>query len=137
VVGRPCKSKRKDGSPCRGTALAGGDFCVFHSPKHAARRAEGRRRGGRSRCKPAATLPPDSPDLPLRTAADIVALLELTINQVRKGTVDTRIANCVGLLAGQLLRAIEGGELEKRMAELEARLDNAPVRPRLNGRVAS
>jgi len=51
---------------------------------------------------------------------DAVALISETINQVRKGQVDPRVANAVGYLANVLIKAVEQGELESRLAEVEA-----------------
>jgi hypothetical protein len=66
-------------------------------------------------------LPPDAPDLPLNSVCDVVRLLGETINQVRTGRLGVNVGNCVGVLAGVLLKAIEGGDLEQRLAALEAR----------------
>jgi hypothetical protein len=49
--------------------------------------------------------------------ADVVKALAGTFNQVRKGEVDPKTGNCLGLLAGQLLRALQEGELA---GEIEA-----------------
>jgi hypothetical protein len=56
-------------------------------------------------------------DVPLATVADVVKALATTFNDVRKGQLDPKTGNCLGLLAGQLLRAMQEGELA---AELEA-----------------
>jgi hypothetical protein len=82
----------------------------------------------RSNGQRTATLPPDTPDLPLRTVADVVAALALTMNQVRTGRLGVNVGNCLGVLAGVLLKAIEGSDFEERLAAVEAR---QPVR---NGR---
>jgi hypothetical protein len=64
-------------------------------------------------------LPAGTPDLPLRTVTDVVTLLGQTINQTRRGDMDPRVANAVGMLTGQLLRALEGADLAERVARLE------------------
>jgi hypothetical protein len=56
----------------------------------------------------------------LKTVADVVAALGQTINQVRAGRLAVNVGNCIGVLAGVLLKAIEGSELERRIASLEA-----------------
>src|SRR4051794_14980131 len=109
-----CNFTKPDGTRCRAKPRPGQDKCTFHDPDLAEQRAEGRRRGGVTRCRPAATLPPDTPDLPLRTVADVVDALAETINQVRRGQLDARVGNCLGVLAGVLLRAMEGSDLEQR-----------------------
>ena len=58
----------------------------------------------------------------LKTAADVIALLEEQIGAVREdpdaGTLEK--ARCVGYLAGISLRAIEAGDLAARLEALEA-----------------
>ena len=116
-----CQARRRDGSPCKADAHPGKRFCCFHNPALAAERTEGRRKGGVARTRTAVTLPADTPDLPLRSVGDIVRALGLTFNHVRTGRLDARVGNCLGVLAGVLLRAVEVGELEERIAALEAR----------------
>ncbi len=72
---------------------------------------------GGSRIK---TLAADAPDVKVADCRDVVALISETINQVRKGQVDPRVANAVGYLANVLIKAVEQGELERRLAEVEA-----------------
>jgi hypothetical protein len=124
-----CRHKKQDGTPCPNPARAGKAACWVHDPELASARAEGRRRGGVNRSKPAATLAEDTADLPLRTVADVAAALAVTRNQVRTGKVAVQVGNCLGVLAGVLLKALEGGDLERRIAALEAQ------RQQGNGRI--
>jgi hypothetical protein len=48
--------------------------------------------------------------------------LAKSINDVLRGTLDPRVANSAGYLANILLRSLEQGPLEERMARLEAAL---------------
>jgi hypothetical protein len=75
--------------------------------------------GGRERSRPAATLAPDAPDLALKSVANVVVALGLTVNQVRTGRLGVNVGNCLGQLLQVLLKAIEGGDLEARIAALE------------------
>jgi hypothetical protein len=70
------------------------------------------------RSQRAAVLPPETADLPLTTVDDAVAALAMTVNQVRRGEVDAKVANAVGYLVSVLLRGLEGGSLERELAEL-------------------
>ncbi|HVS36841.1 MAG TPA: hypothetical protein VMS17_14875 [Gemmataceae bacterium] len=115
-----CKLARADGTPCRANARPASDFCIFHDPEMTERRAEARRNGGRSR---KAAVLSDAEDLPVRSAADVTALLATTINEVRKGKLDPRIGNAVGYLAGILLRALETGDLAEQVAALRNRIE--------------
>lgn len=123
-VPRRCKHTKLDGSACRAKAQPGKSYCMFHDPSLAERRAQGRKQGGINRCKVASTLPLDTPDLPLDTVKDVVAMLAQTMNQVRTGKVAVQIGNCLGVLAGVLLKALEGSDLERRMAVVEENLSN-------------
>ena len=58
---------------------------------------------------------------------DVVALISETINQVRKGMIDPRVANSVGYLANVLIKAFEQDELETRIERLEALLERRSV----------
>jgi hypothetical protein len=116
-----CNHTKPDGTRCRANALPGKTRCTFHDPDLADQRAQGRRQGGVNRSKPAATLPPDTPDLSLKSVEDVVKALATTFNAVRTGRLDARVGNCLGVLAGVLLKAIEGSDLEQRLAALEAR----------------
>lgn len=116
-----CSFKKPDGSSCKATCLSGEPWCFFHSPNRGDEREEARRRGGRVRNKPAIVLPLETADAPLESVADVVRLVSRTINQVLKGEVDAKIANAAGYLASVMLRALQGSELEQRIADLEAR----------------
>jgi hypothetical protein len=80
--------------------------------------------GGITRSRTAAVLPADAPDHPLRNTQDVSTLLAESINQVRRGELDPRVANSVGHLASILLGALQQGPLEERLARLEAALLN-------------
>lgn len=115
---RTCKAETKTGEPCRAAAMPGSDFCFFHDPESETERHEAQSTGGRSgRLK---TLPEDTPDLKVENCADVVGLITATINQVRRGQIDPRVANAVGYLANVMIRAVEQSEVEQRLAALEA-----------------
>jgi hypothetical protein len=127
---RMCNQLKADGTPCRAKALPNRDKCFFHAEETASVRDEGRRLGGLTRSRPAATLPPDTPECPLETVHDVCRAVSATFNQVRRGEIDSRVGNSLGLLAGLLLRAMEATDLEKRLTALEARLDDKERRGR-------
>jgi hypothetical protein len=122
---KKCEFRRKDGKSCNANIQVGKSSCVFHDPDKVSEGQRARRAGGLRRSHPAPVLPPDTPDHPLRNTIDISAFLAETINQVRRGVIDPRVANCMGQLASVMLRSLEQGPLEIRMARLEAALDIA------------
>jgi hypothetical protein len=65
---------------------------------------------------------PSAPDLKLEKAEDAVGLIAQTINQVRRGEIDPKIANSVGYLANLLLRALRETETERRVGAVEEAL---------------
>lgn len=74
------------------------------------------------------TLDPGVPDVKIGNSGDIVGLLAETINQVRQGIIDPRIANAVGYLTNIAMRAVEQNELEARIRRLESLLENRLAR---------
>ena len=113
-----CKRVKANGSRCKANALSASEYCFFHDPSKAAERKAAQKSGGS--VGKTAVLPPDTPDAPLGSVADVVTLLGQTINQVRRGEIEPRVANAVGYLAATLLRGLEQGDIERRLAELEA-----------------
>lgn len=116
------KSNRKR---CQGNCVTGSEFCPIHAPENAKKFAAGRRKGGIERSKPAAVLPPDTPDAPLLTGSDVRAFVAETLNQVRTGRLAVPVGNCLFVGAGFLLKAIEESEIDRRLEALETR--TAPV----------
>lgn len=117
-----CKGVKPDGSDCQAATMPGSEFCFFHDPTKATERRSAQSHGGsQNKVK---TLPDAVPDVQVRDCEDVVKLLSETINQVRKGKIDPRVANAVGYLANVLIKAAEQGELEKRITEVEAVIKN-------------
>lgn len=118
AIKRPCQARTPDGAGCQAAALQGSDFCFFHDPGRADERQAARSFGGsQNRMK---TLAADAPDIKVESCQDVVRLISETINQVRRGDLDPRVANAIGYLANVLIKAAEQGDLEKRIADLEA-----------------
>ena len=115
---RTCGVRTKAGTACRAAALPESDCCYFHDPSKAEERRAAQSFGGsQNRMK---TLGADAPDVKVADCRDVVVLISETINQVRKGQVDPRVANAIGYLANVLIKAVEQGDAERRLAELEA-----------------
>ena len=68
------------------------------------------------------TLEGSAPDIKVEDCGDAIDLLVETINQVRKGKIDPRVANSVGFLSNILIRALERDKLETRIEQLETLL---------------
>ena len=115
-----CISRKKSGSKCGADAQTGKQLCVFHDPEKSETVLRARRAGGKARTRGAAVLPTDTPDHSLRNTREVSEFLAESINQLRRGQLDPRVANGIGYLTSVLLRALELGPLEERVARLEA-----------------
>jgi len=123
-----CQGEKSDGAKCRARPVAGSSYCFFHDPEKQAERKVAQRAGGQK--NKMAVLPSSVPDAKLQNADDAVKLLAETINQVRRGEVDPKVANAVGYLAGLLMKGLRESETELRLAALES----AVMNPRASAR---
>jgi hypothetical protein len=120
-----CKATRKDGKSCAAQAQAGREYCFFHDPDKAADSRAAKSKGGSSGRATLSVVKPwrgeagDVTVLKSATVPDLVNLLADTIDEVKTGKVDPRVANAVGYLAGVILKALEYDALNERLAALE------------------
>ncbi len=110
-----CKFRKKDGEQCKSPAMKDNDYCYFHDKKMQEKRLESTAKGGRTPKKVFKPLPLVKID----DSKSVVELLTTTINEVRSGDLDVRIANCIGYLAGHLLKAIEQADVSTRLEIIE------------------
>jgi hypothetical protein len=119
MAGQHCAHVHPSGRACGGFAIGGSQFCFAHTPRQDQKRSEARRRGGQA--GRLATLPESN--VSVRSLGDVLALVELTINDVRAGRVDVRIANAIGVLSNVAARVIQQSDLEARLEALESVLE--------------
>ena len=117
-----CEHKKPNGQRCKAFALTDDHFCFSHSPAKTQQRRQAQSAGGSSRSQKVAVLPPGTEARRLQSPTDVCDLLGDTINQVRCGLIDSRIATTVGYLAGTLLRGLEHGQLDDRLTRIEVKL---------------
>jgi hypothetical protein len=112
-----CTYKKEGGGPCNANAMIESDYCYVHNPDISAEeKRDANVRGGSNR---AVTLKDPLPEMPIRKMPDVALLLVDTINRVRTGKMDIRVANCLGFLSDKLIKALEISELEERFDKLE------------------
>ena len=116
---KKCEFRKKNGERCRADAQTGKSLCVFHDPARADDGHRARQAGGVHRSHSAAVLSSDTPDHPLGDTNQVSVLLADSINRLRRGQLDPRVANSMGYLASVLLKALDQ-RLEDRLAHLEA-----------------
>jgi hypothetical protein len=119
-ISKTCSATKSDQSKCQAAVIPGSEFCFFHDPSKAEQRREAQSQGGRQ--NHVKTLEDSAPDVKVEDSGDAIALISETINQVRKGQIDPRVANSVGFLANILIKAVERNKLETRIEQLEALL---------------
>ena len=115
-----CKQITKSGKRCQAQPKAGSDLCFMHSPKYAAARAQARRKGGQVHKTPhgadPAIIPNEINNLDHAKQILVYALAELA-------PMDNSLQRVRAYLAlfDSFVKALEIGELENRIAALEAK----------------
>ena len=124
-----CRATRKDGDPCRAEAQSGSDFCFFHDPAKEVERHDAKVAGGKT--GKLATLPAVKPwrgvagEVDVLKAVSPVELVDLlcnTIDDVRIGAIDPKVANAVGYLTGVIVKVQELEAVVERLSAIEEAL---------------
>lgn len=96
--------------------MTGNEFCFTHNPDTKEERALANSKGGMTPKKNGHPLPP----MEIVEHQDVVLLLVDTINRVRSGEMDIRIANCLFIGSGHLIKAMEVAQLDGRFEIIES-----------------
>ena len=99
--------------------LQGTERCFNHSPDRGRDRAKARKRGGRQRRTPLLFPPPAGPT-PLRDVASVQTVLEQVMSETLVQPNSHQRSRTIAALLTVALRTLEVGELEARLAALEA-----------------
>jgi hypothetical protein len=118
ATGEFCQGVNADGHPCQARRISGSKFRFFHAPEQEQARRAARKAGGLKNKK--AVLPRMTPDLQLLSTQDVEKLLAVTINEVRRGEVDSKVANGIGYLSAILVKSLQETEFDSRLTALEA-----------------
>ena len=112
-----CSKLKFNNKKCNGNAMLGSQFCYFHNPAIPdSQKQKNRASGGKQNA--IGIVEPLTP-IPLQNTGDVVNLLASTINEVRAGRMEVRMANCLGVLSSHLIKAFEISDLERRVEKLE------------------
>lgn len=117
---RICKAKRKDGTPCPNAAQESG-WCFTHDPAKGAERAAARKKGGQRRRVGHAA---ESGNLPgeIKTLAGVLALLDYTLRETIPLENSVQRTRALVSIATAFVSVLQAGELEQRVAAIEAAL---------------
>ena len=128
MTGNKCEHILSNGMRCEAWAMEGATKCFSHNEATQEQKAIAVKRGGASR---QAIVETPLQQITVNTPADIVKLLSQTISEVRDGTLDPRIANTIGFLAGHLVKAFELAVVDSKTEEVKALiLHKVSVTPR-------
>ena len=122
IGNHPCQATRKDGRPCSASALADG-FCFAHSPSLQEKREAARAKGGKGKSRLAR-----ADKLVPATMRPVVRTLLEALDEVRDGTLTPAQASAMAAVAGALVRVYTVGQIEERIAALEAAQPPQPGR---------
>ena len=112
---KKCIFTKSDGNKCQANAMKESQFCFSHNPDMEEERKSAVSRGGSSPRRNYKPLPP----VKIESTKDIVNLISTTISEIRAGSIELRVANCIGYLSGHLIKAFEVSSLEERLTKLE------------------
>lgn len=111
-----CSHTSNSGKPCNTWAQQNSPYCFFHDPEKADVRKQAQSKGGK--LKPVMGHEPT----PLQSAQDVAGFVAEVINGVRMGKVSKTDASILSTLSQTLLRALELGQLEERITQVESKL---------------
>lgn len=114
-----CSFIKPDGSQCNANPISDSEFCFFHDPNSNEKKKEAQISGGKAN---KVILKEALPILIINESKDIISLLIDTINRVRSGEIDIRLANCLGVLSGQLIKAFEMCQISDRVEIVEQKI---------------
>lgn len=118
IAGKTCSATTKQGTPCRAPAAASSPYCALHG--NPGRAAELGRLGGRKNRHYVETA--DVAFTPPSTPEEVKNILAQTMVEVRAGKLHPQIGHTITYVAGALMKAIEGTDLQHRVARLEEEL---------------
>ena len=112
-----CQFIKQDGNKCQADVMKDSNYCYLHNPDISdEEKRQNQARGGKGNLiKINNPLPP----VIINNPHDVVNFLTETINLVRSGELDIRIANALAYLAGHLIKALEISEVDKRVSTIE------------------
>jgi len=114
-----CSFIKPNGSQCNANPISDSEFCFFHDPNSKERQKEAQISGGKAN---KVILKEALPVLTINESGDVITLLIDTISRVRSGEIDIRLANALGVLSGQLIKAFEMCQISDRVEIVEQKI---------------
>ena len=114
-----CKYVKANGEPCRAGRMDESDYCYWHNPDVAKKRAEARKRGGHNR---RAGKQSNHGLYSIRTTDEVLKALEDALNDACGLENSHARARTIGYLCQIALKGLEVTELENRLTALEEKV---------------
>jgi hypothetical protein len=111
-----CEFVHPDGRRCEAAPVRGERWCCFHHPGLAEKRKQAQSAGGKTQARKALS---EAPLVRLDSRDAIIDLLSETVQQVRTGQLDPKIANAVGYLCNVIRQLVEQEDIERLAQEIE------------------
>ena len=118
---RTCRAKTESGDPCRAAPMRDSSFCIFHDPDHAEVVQQARSAGGQRR-KREATLATAYDFQGLTSIPEIRRVIEVAVFDAFGLENTISRVRALGYLAQVATTLLEKGEIEERLAAVEAAL---------------
>jgi hypothetical protein len=129
VLQRPrCANRSRTGAACGAYAVTGSHYCFFHdnSPEGIAKRSRSQAKGNkRSNSKDGLA---EWVAHPINTLQDLHEALSDLMNAGMAGDITTNRLTALSSVANALMKSIEGGDMEERIAALEEKLKVTEVK---------
>ena len=116
---RVCEAVGESGVPCGATPMHGASYCFWHNPETQQEATEARRLGGLRRRREATVAGAYEFD-GLASVSHIRRLLEVAVTDTLSLENSIARSRALAYLAQVALKTLETGELEERLASLEA-----------------
>ncbi len=101
---------------CNAFALTDSDYCFSHDPNNKEAKQQAVEKGGRAPKKIVLNLP----KVTIKTSADVINILEETINMVRSGEMPvSNPSNTIGFHCSHLLKAIEMSSIADKLETID------------------
>jgi hypothetical protein len=120
-----CKQVKDNGEQCQANAMTDSEYCFTHNPETTEQVKEAGKKGGQVSYYDKGLIKAEPIDITADKTA-IIYLLADTINRVRRirqdGSLDIKVANCIGFLSSKMLEAQKELILSDRLDQLENKL---------------
>jgi len=107
---KKCKHIKEDGKQCKAYAQKGSLFCYTHDPDKSRERALAVKSGG---------IITSQRPVRVTKVRDVRRFVTRTMNEVRKGEIDVKVANALFYGSNVLIKAFEISEIEDRLGSVE------------------